>query len=153
MTTKPRRRVKRNAPSKTVSMTWGTLPEFPAFERHVTAARDEDDEPVIGEPGDVYHMELTGKDTQAAKTALKTLLATGTPVAFDQFTPSKYPHKYGLRFHDLVSLHKFILALMTVDEMTYEALGEEKYSKLSDAGDNPANLASSIMSTLGYEWV
>jgi hypothetical protein len=131
-------------------MTWGVLPELPAFEKHVRTALDEDDEPVIGPPGDVYHMELVSKEKEWAKTALETLFATGTPLAFDQFTPKKYPHKYGLRFHDVPSLHKFILALLTVDEMEAEAQGEQ-YGQGNE--ETPGMLASSIMSTLGYEWI
>ncbi len=141
----PRRRraPKRNSGSK--SLNWGTLPEFPAFEKHVRQAVDEDDNPVIGPPGDVYHMELVGKDVNAAKLALQTLFSTGTKVDFDQFTGKH--GKYGLRFNDLLSLHKFILALLTVDEMEAEADPD------ADRQETPGDLASSIMQTLGYEWV
>lgn len=139
---KTARRAPRRNPHK--SMTWGTLPEFPAFKAYVEAARDEDDEPVIGPPGNVYHMELVGRDKESAKLALKTLFAAGTRVAFEQFEGRH--GKYGLRFLDLVSLHKFILALLTVSEMEAEE-GEK------DESEGPADLASSIMSTLGYEWV
>lgn len=141
----PRRRrsVKRNSGSK--SLSWGTLPEYPAFAEHVQRAVDEDDQPVIGPPGDVYHMELVGKDAAAAKLALKTLFSTGTKVSFDQFQGKH--GKYGLRFNDLLSLHKFILALLTVDEMEAEADPD------ADRQETPGDLASSIMGTLGYEWV
>lgn len=141
------RRSKRNP-----SMSWGTLPEFPAFKAHVEAALDEDDEPVMGPPGDVYHMELVGKDIASAKLALKTLFSTGTPVAFEQFEGKH--GKFGLRFQDLVSLHKFILALLTVSELEAEELGEHPDGTPMDSGgDGPGDLASSIMGTLGYEWV
>lgn len=132
---------KRNSGHKTLS--WGILPAFRDFEAYVTAARDEEGEPVIGPPGDVYHMELVGRDKESATLALKTLFAAGSPVAFEQF---KGKHgKFGLRFHDLLSLHKFILALLTVSELEAES-GE------SD-GEGPGDLASGIMGTLTYEWI
>lgn len=134
------RRALRRNPYK--SMTWGTLPEFPAFKAYVEAARDEDDEPVIGPPGNVYHMELVGRDKESAKLALKTLFSTRTPVAFEQFEGEH--GKFGLRFLDLVSLHKFILALLTINEMQEQD---------DDSGEGPGDLASSIMGTLGYEWI
>lgn len=128
------------------SMTWGTVPEFPAFKAHVEAARDEDDEPVIGPPGDVYHMELVGKDAAAAKMALKTMFSAGIRVSFEQFEGRH--KKYGLRFLDLQSLHKFIAALLVVDEMEAEEAGPD-----ADRQETAGDLASSIMSTLGYEWI
>jgi hypothetical protein len=130
------------------SMSYGTLPEFPAFKAHVEAALDEDDEPVMGPPGDVYHMELVGRDKESAKMALKTLFSAGTRVAFEQFEGKH--GKFGLRFLDLVSLHKFILALMTISEMEAE---DEDEVVARDRGEGPADLASSIMSTLNYEWI
>lgn len=126
-------------------MTWGKIPEFPAFKAHVEAARDEDDEPVIGPPGDVYHMELVGKDAAAAKMALKTMFSAGIQVSFEQY---KGKHgRFGLRFLDLQSLHKFIAALLVVDEMEAEEDPE------AEREETPGDLASSIMGTLGYEWV
>lgn len=139
----PRRAPKPNWRPK--SLTWGTLPEFDAFEDYVREAVDDDGNPVVGPPGDVYHMELVGKDAAAAKLALKTLFATGTKVDFDQYQAKH--GKFGLRFNDLLSLHKFILALLTVDEMEAEAEPEKERE------ETPGDLASSIMGTLGYEWV
>jgi len=141
-----RRSSKRNLttrnPMKMKSVTWGTLPEFPEFKAHVDAMVDDDGDPVVGpDGGDVYHMELVGRDKESAKTALKTLLATGTRVKFDQFEGRH--GKFGLRFLDLVSLHKFILALLTISEM----------EDPDDNGEGPGDLASSIMGQLGYEWV
>jgi hypothetical protein len=133
---------KRNSGHK--SMTWGTLPEYPAFEKYVMAARDEDNEPVIGPSGDVFHMELVGRDKESAKLALKTLFATGTPVAFERFAGRH--GKFGIRFQDLVSLHKFILALLTISELETEGDSD-------DREEGPGDLASSIMSTLTYEWI
>jgi hypothetical protein len=130
-------------------LSWGTLPEFPAFKAHVETAVDEDGDPVMGPPGDVYHMELVGRDKESAKMALKTLFSTGTPVAFEQFEGQH--GKFGLRFQDLVSLHKFILALLTVSEM--EAEEHPDGTPMDSGGDGPGDLASSIMYTLGYEWV
>lgn len=126
-------------------MTWGTLPEYRDFEKYVTTALDDDDRPVIGPPGDVYHMELVGRDRESAKLALKSLFVAGSPVAFEQF---KGQHgKFGLRFLDLVSLHKFILALLMVDEMEAEADPDRERE------ETPGDFASSIMGTLGYEWI
>jgi len=131
------------------SVTWGTLPEFPEFKKHVEAMVDDDGDPVVGpDGGDVYHMELVGRDKESAKAALKTLLATGTRVKFDQFEGRH--GKFGLRFLDLVSLHKFILALLTVQEMQDDEGGEMEGG---DRGEGPGDLASGIMGQLGYEWV
>lgn len=126
-------------------MTWGTIPEFPAFKAHVESALDEDDEPVIGPPGDVFHMELVGKDAAAAKTALKTMFSAGIRVAFERYKGRH--NQFGLRFLDLPSLHKFIAALLVVDEMEAEADPE------AERQETPGDLASSIMGSLGYEWI
>jgi hypothetical protein len=127
------------------TLSWGEIPEFPAFRAHVEAFRNDDDEPVIGPPGDVYHMELVGNDVDAAKMALKVMFGVGIPVKFEQF---KGRHgKYGLRFLDLSSLHQFIAALTVVDEMEREADPSE------DRQETPGDLASHIMSTIGYEWI
>jgi hypothetical protein len=131
--------------SRLRSISWGTIPEFPAFKAHVEAASSEDGEPVIGPPGDVYHMELVGQDVTWAKMALEAMFAAGIRVSFEQF---KGRHgKYGLRFLDLQSLHKFIAALMVVDEM------EAEEDPDADRQETAGNLASSIMTTLGYEWI
>lgn len=138
------RKAKRNG-SRMQGMTWGTMPEFKAFRAHVESALDEDDNPVVGPPGDVYHMELVGNDKESSKLALKVLFASGTPVKYDQFDGRH--GKYGLRFHDLMSLHKFLVALLTVDEMQAEESGDEERS------ETPGDLASSIMGALNYEWI
>lgn len=140
-TTKHPRSFKRNSRK---SMSWGTLPEFREFKAYVEAARNEDDEPVIGPPGDVWHMEAVGRDKESIKMALKVLFASDAKVAYEQFDGKH--GKYGIRFLDLVSLHKFILALLTISEMEAES-GED------DRGEGPGDLASSIMDNLGFEWI
>jgi len=124
------------------TLNWGEIPEFPAFRAHVEAFRNDDDEPVIGPPGDVYEMELVGDDVNVAKMALEAMFEVGIPVKFEQF--KGHYGKYGLRFLDLSSLHQFIAALTVVDEMKREADSRQ---------ETPVDLASVIMSTLGYEWV
>jgi hypothetical protein len=141
-TTKRPRSFKRNSRK---SMTWGTLPEFREFKAYVEAARNEDDEPVVGPPGDVWHMEVVGRDKESVKKALKVLFASDAKVAYEQFDGKH--GKYGIRFLDLVSLHKFILALLTISEMEAEEHPD------GTPMEGPGDLASSIMDNLGFEWV
>lgn len=141
-TTKRPRSFKRNSRK---SMSWGTLPEFREFKAYVEAARNEDDEPVVGPPGDVWHMEVVGRDKESTKKALKVLFASDAKVAYEQFDGKN--GKYGIRFLDLVSLHKFILALLTISEMEAEEHPD------GTPMEGPGDLASSIMDNLGFEWI
>lgn len=120
------------------SMTYGVVPSFAEFSAHLDTAR-RDDEPVWDGK---YEMLLVGSDVKQAEKALKKIArAKGTDrvsaSAIEHFTGSGTFHsgKYGLRIHSKTALWHFIKALPV----------------LTDSSDG--DLASSIMETLGYEWV
>ena len=109
-------------------MSYGVVPPFEEFSAHLdTALRD--DEPVWnGE----YSMELVGNDIDQAEKALK---KCNKKKDFHVTGFQGHYGKFGLRFTDKKSLWHFIKALPIF------------------TNDDDGDLASSIMTTLGYEWV
>jgi hypothetical protein len=111
-------------------MTYGVVPPFEEFSAHLNTARDEDDEPVWDDSG--YPMELVGSDAEQAKRALRKCDRK------KDFRVTEFvgrPGKFALRFTDKKSLWYFIKALPIFTD------------------DPDGDLASSIMTTLGYEWI
>lgn len=111
------------------SLDYGFIPSFAEFSAHLnTAIRD--DEPVWNEAG--YPMELVGTAVEQAELALRR--CNGNPVFRVVGFAGQYG-KFGLRFADKLSLWLFIKALPALTD------------------DPDGDLASSIMETLGYEWI
>lgn len=111
-------------------MTYGVVPSFEDFSAHLNAYKDNNGEEASWEG--LYPMELVGSDIDQAEKAIKKcdkkkdFRVTGFVGQYG---------KFGLRFTDKKSLWLFIKALPILTD------------------DPDGDLASSIMGTLGYEWV
>ena len=118
------------------SLTYGQLPSFEDFKRHIhTAINPETDEPYWPE-GTTYPMELvSAREIELAKEF----------GGLDDFRTER--HRTGRNTRatgfrgDEKQIYDFLVFLMSQED-AYD--GEE---------DSPGSLASSIMTTLGYEWV
>lgn len=112
------------------SMSFGVLPSFAAFSAHIHSEDPDEGRPYLA-PGAKYPMELTGDDQRVAvKLKLK---PSGTG---DYGKP-----RYELTAKQLYAAIKKMSAMFDSD-MADEELREAAGS-----------LASSIMGTLGYEWI
>lgn len=112
------------------SMSYGELPSFKDFERHIHTAPDpENDGQVYWPPGTLYPMELASSE--------EVELAD----SFGEF--EEFRGQYGKRGFrgDERQIYDFLKFLMD----------QENAYDFEEGG--PADLASSIMTTLGYEWI
>jgi len=128
----------RNARMK--SMTYGTVPTFAEFERHVKTWKNEEGEGIKASERPVYKMELVGSDAECAQEA-----AQGIPgIAIGG--GRKYAHKLGVEIDDIASLWAFVNSLVHHADDAFE-------DNMDDEGEKYRDLASSVMYTLGYEWI
>lgn len=113
-----------------ISMTYGTIPPFEEFERDIRRPNpDESDGSPYWPPGTLYPMELVNSDEiECAE-------------AFGEF--EEFSGKYGKRGFrgDERQIYDFLEYLAEQDDF------------LSGEEGSPGDLGSSIMTTLGYEWV
>jgi hypothetical protein len=117
------------------SMTYGELPPFPKFKHDVSTRIDPegDGTKVYWPPGTLYPMELVDDDEVA--------LAEGFG-ALEEFTPERRRtgRHSGVRGYkgDETTIYDFVTYLS---------------GEWSDGNEKAGDLASSIMGTLGYEWI
>lgn len=105
------------------SMTYGELPSKAAFVKRTEA-----------ESQYPYPMELVGEDKEVVADLLD-------DEGIEEFVP-KHSHKLGVRVLDAEAMYRFLSGL------------KDKYeSGEGEENDAAGNLASSILGTLGYEWV
>ena len=114
------------------SMTFGTMPTFESFSKHLDSYKDMDGEHASW--GGRYPMELAGRGDQSAAAWVFTSAAF-RPYLRDYTTFEGRYGKMGIHLHSKKALWVFIKTLA---------------SKGSESADS---LASAMMSTLGYEWI
>jgi hypothetical protein len=126
-----RARYARETHERNFSMTWGQLPPFKKFEHDISTRIDPDyDRPYLPE-GDLYPMELvSAREIEVAQEF----------GGLESFRTSRPGYAYGFR-GDAQQIYDFLKFLLDQED-AYN--GEE---------GSPGDLASSIMYTLGYEWI
>jgi hypothetical protein len=122
------------------SLDGGTVPPYPEFERHLKIWKNEDGKGVVSGESPVYWMELVGDDAECGREAAQDI--PGVSVGAGRH----YAHKLGIEIDDVASLWAFVNSLVHHSDDAFEEGNEEM-------GDAYRDLASSIMYTLGYEWV
>lgn len=128
----------RNARMK--SMTYGIVPPFAEFERHVTTWKNEDGEGIDVNESPVFHMDLVGSDAECGQEAAQDI--PGVSVGGGR----RYAHKLGVEIEDVAALWAFINSLVHHADDAWE-------DKNQMGGEAYLDLASGIMYTLGYEWI
>ena len=113
---------------RSYSMTYGTLPPYEKFIEDIRRPNPDYEDQAYWPEGTLYPMELVDDEEIA--------LAEGYG-GLQPFTPSRYAHKSGFRGDE-----QAIYGLL-------QYLADEWNNGSEPAGD----LASSIMTTLGYEWI
>lgn len=113
------------------SMTYGVVPSFKEFSAHLDSYEDNNGEQASWDERG-YPMVLVGSDVDQAEKALRKMARANRVSDLEFFTERG---KYGLRILNKSTLWNFIKALPILTD------------------DPDGDLASSIMTTLGYEWI
>lgn len=129
-------RIKPNGMS---SMTFGTVPSYSDFYRHVTTWRNDDGEGIHPHEEPVFWMELARSEMMQGKEAAQDIPGIVVDTA-------SRTGKLRITISDVAALWAFINALVHhADDAAEDSMDEESEKYLS--------LASGIMGQLGYEWV
>ena len=116
------------------SMTYGQLPTARDFKRHLRTARDEMGAMLVSPEEPAYWMELVGDDAEVFEHAAGSLPGVTT----EPIVTRHGFEKLRVQIKDVDTLYVVLASLVH----HYE-----------DGNDAAGDLASGMMSTLGYEWI